>query len=175
MAYIQAKRKVFQIQRAKRSKIWWGDVIYKILEICGLIDHKLASISSMSSYFLTCFWLATWTVGDTLTFLPAICFFLSALTSFMRSANISYIIALSTSTYSSSELSYSISFILSSIYFWRILASFVSRIISCILSAYFYCSFMCSPTLSRAVTVSMSIMACSSWNFLSTKTFFLRP
>ena len=80
-----------------------------------------------------------------------------------------------TSTSSSSESSSSISFILSSIYFWRILASLVSRMMSCILSAYFSCSFMCSPTLSRALTVSMSMMACSSWNFLSTSTFFLSP
>lgn len=79
-----------------------------------------------------------------------------------------------TSTYSSSESLSSISFILSSIYFCLILASAPSRIISCILSEYFSCSFMCSVTLSKASIVSMSMTACSSWNFLSTRTFFLR-
>jgi hypothetical protein len=111
----------------------------------------------------------------TFTFFPASIFFLlSAFTSLSKSLNISYHNTCHTSTSSSSDYPPTISRILSSIYFCLILAYSPSKMMSCSFSEYFYCSFKWSETVSKASIVSMSIMACSSWNFLSTKTFLRR-
>lgn len=142
----------------------------------GCIIHKLASISSMSSTSFFATFLLVWAGPTfTFTFFPASIFFLlSDLTSLRSSLNISYHIFIHTSTSSSSDSPPTISLSLSSISFCLILAYSPSKMMSCSFSEYFYCSFRWSETVSKASMVSMSMMACSSWNFLSTSTFFLR-
>lgn len=83
-------------------------------------------------------------------------------------------ILMGTSTSSSSESFPTMSFSFSSIYFCLILAYSPSSITSCSFYEYFSCSLRWSVTLSRASIVSISMMAVSSWNFLSTRTFLRR-